>query len=95
MNIQNGEEEIVKLGPRYWLTRYHFHLTLHRRVYDDCGAGHIGYELNEFLNIGVFQINRELLAQHGFGKQQQAHHERDDEAFCIGKHRVHVICYSY
>ena len=95
MNIQNGEKEIIKLGARHRLARHHFHLALHSRVYHDRGAGDIGYKLNEFLNIGVFQINRELLAQHGFGKQQQAHHERDDEAFCIGKHRVHVICYSY
>ena len=78
MNIQNGKEEIVKLGARHRLARYHFHLTLHGGVYDDGGTGHIGYELNKFLNVSVFQINRELLAHYGFGKQQQTHHECDD-----------------
>ena len=78
MNIQNGEEKIVKLGARHRLTRYHFDLTLHGGVYNDGGASHIGYELNEFLNVSVFQINRELLAQYGLGKQQQAHHKCDD-----------------
>ena len=96
MNIQNGKEEIVKLGARHRLTRYNFDFTLHGRVYHDCGAGYIGYKLNEFLNIGVFKVYGELLAEHRFGKQQQqAHHECDEKAFCIGKHGVHVICYSY
>ena len=45
--------------------------------------------------LSCFQIDCKFLTQNRFGKQQQAHHECDNETFCIAKHGVHVICYSY
>ncbi len=61
MHFQYGQEEIIELGARHRLGGHHLDLALDCRVHHDRGVGRLRHELDQLLNIGLFQVDREIL----------------------------------
>jgi len=56
-----SKEEIIELSARHRLGGHHLDLALDCRVHHDRGVGRLRHELDQLLNIGLFQVDREIL----------------------------------
>ena len=64
VHLQNGQEQFVQLIPRDRLAGYHLDLALDRGVHHDGGAGRLRHELDQFLDIGLLEVDREILGHY-------------------------------
>ena len=80
MHLQNGQEQLVQLILRDGLAGHHLDLALDRRVHHDGRAGRLGDKLDQLLDIGFLEVNREVLGQGRRRGQQQDQYGRKQGA---------------
>ena len=62
VHLEDREKQVVQLASGDRLAGDHLYLPLDCRVHHDGGAGRLGDELDQFLDVGLFQVYRVLLS---------------------------------
>ena len=71
VHIENGEKQIVQLAGIDRFGGDHFDFALDVGIDHDRGLGRFGHKADQLLDIGVFQVEREVLGQRRAGHREQ------------------------